>query len=127
MSLPALVLASSLALLPRAPGGDDKPAAADRLLTPRVERMVDKAHAFLIDHQNANGSFSIVRNDANASAPIAMTNLAILSFMALTGFLIGPPLIGFIAEVSGLRVGLAVLLVPLAVSLAFTRMLKASF
>jgi len=57
----------------------------------------------------------------------AAANVAILSFMALTGFLIGPPLIGFIAEVSGLRVGLAVLLVPLAVSLAFTRMLKASF
>ncbi len=57
----------------------------------------------------------------------AAANVAILSFMALTGFLIGPPLIGFIAEVSGLRVGLAVLLVPLAVSLLFTRMLKMRF
>ncbi|TCM69713.1 MULTISPECIES: MFS transporter [unclassified Rhizobium] len=57
----------------------------------------------------------------------AAANVAILSFMALTGFLIGPPLIGFIAEASGLRVGLAVLLVPLAISLAFTRMLKARF
>jgi len=83
MSLPALMLASSLALLPRAPGGgDDKQVAADRLLTPRVERMVDKAHAWLIDHQNADGSFSIVRNDASTSAPVAVTSLAILSFMA---------------------------------------------
>ncbi|CAN7309944.1 MFS transporter [Rhizobium sp. LjRoot258] len=57
----------------------------------------------------------------------AAANVAILSFMALTGFLIGPPLIGFIAEVSGLRVGLAVLIVPLAISLAFTRMLKIRF
>jgi prenyltransferase beta subunit len=56
--------------------------AADRLLTPRVERMVDKAHAYLIDHQNADGSFSIVRNDASTSAPVAVTSLAIMSLMA---------------------------------------------
>jgi prenyltransferase beta subunit len=79
----ALLLASSLALLPRAPGGgDDKQASPDRLLTPRVERMVEKAHAFLIDHQNADGSFSIVRNDASTSAPVAVTSLAVMSFMA---------------------------------------------
>ncbi|WP_306907340.1 MFS transporter [Rhizobium mesoamericanum] len=57
----------------------------------------------------------------------AAANVAILSFMALSGFLVGPPLIGFIAQMSGLRVGLAVLLVPLSISLVFTRMLKARF
>lgn len=56
----------------------------------------------------------------------AAASVAILSFMALLGFLIGPPLIGFAGELWGLRVGLAVLLVPLAASLAFTRMLAPS-
>lgn len=83
--------------------------------------------------------FALVGIGASVGFPLAVTaaaslrdrpaaaNVAILSFMALTGFLIGPPLIGFIAEASGLRVGLAVLLVPLAISLVFTRMLKARF
>ncbi|MEK1901351.1 MAG: MFS transporter, partial [Rhizobium sp.] len=45
------------------------------------------------------------------------------SFAALSGFLIGPPIIGFLGELLGLRVGLAVLLVPLFVSLLCTRLL----
>lgn len=53
----------------------------------------------------------------------AAASLAILSFVALLGFLIGPPIIGFIGEYWGLRAGLAVLIVPLSVSLIFTRML----
>lgn len=53
----------------------------------------------------------------------AAASLAILSFVALLGFLIGPPIIGFIGEYWGLRLGLAVLLVPLTASLLFTGML----
>lgn len=54
----------------------------------------------------------------------AAASVAILSFMALLGFLVGPPVIGFVGEFWGLRTGLAVLLVPLAISLVFTRMLS---
>lgn len=48
----------------------------------------------------------------------ASTNVATLSFVALTGFLIGPPVIGFLAEVTDLRLGLAGLLPFLLLSLA---------
>jgi MFS family permease len=51
------------------------------------------------------------------------SSVATLSFAALTGFLIGPPIIGFLGELLGLRAGLAVLLVPLFVSLLCTRLL----
>jgi MFS family permease len=51
------------------------------------------------------------------------SSVATLSFAALSGFLIGPPIIGFLGELLGLRVGLAVLLVPLFVSLLCTRLL----
>lgn len=50
-------------------------------------------------------------------------SVAILSFMALTGFLVGPPLIGFVAEAFDLRLGLAALLPVLALSLIMTRVL----
>jgi MFS family permease len=53
----------------------------------------------------------------------AASSVAILTFIALSGFLVGPPAIGFVAEAFGLRVGLGILLVPLAISLLFTRML----
>jgi MFS family permease len=53
----------------------------------------------------------------------AAASVAILSFMALLGFLVGPPVIGFVGEFWGLRAGLAILLVPLTISLVFTRML----
>lgn len=51
-------------------------------------------------------------------------NVAILSFMALLGFLVGPPIIGFIAEHVEMRIGLAALLPVLAVSLALTGRLR---
>ncbi|WDR03249.1 MFS transporter [Devosia algicola] len=50
----------------------------------------------------------------------ASNNLAILSFIALNGFLIGPPIIGFIAEHFELRAGLAALIPFLALSLMLT-------
>src|SRR3569623_1830106 len=54
----------------------------------------------------------------------AAQNVAGLSFVALTGFLGGPPVIGFIAEHVAMRIGLAVLIPALIVSLAFTGRLR---
>jgi MFS family permease len=54
----------------------------------------------------------------------AASSVAILSFVALIGFLVGPPMIGFIAEHTGLRLGLATLLPMLVVSLLLTGMLQ---
>ncbi|WDZ79748.1 MFS transporter (plasmid) [Ensifer adhaerens] len=54
----------------------------------------------------------------------AAASVAILSFIALLGFLLGPPLIGLIAEHSDMRFGLAVLVPFLAVSLLLTGRLK---
>ncbi len=51
-------------------------------------------------------------------------SVAILSFIALFGFLIGPPMIGFVAEATGMRLGLTTLLPVLALSLALTGMLR---
>jgi MFS family permease len=52
------------------------------------------------------------------------SSVAILSFIALLGFLVGPPLIGFVAELGGMRLGLAMLLPAAIVSLLFTGALK---
>lgn len=47
----------------------------------------------------------------------ASANVAVLSFVALTGFLIGPPLIGFVAEHSDIRIGVACIVPFLLISL----------
>lgn len=54
----------------------------------------------------------------------ASANVAVLSFVALTGFLIGPPMIGFVAEHWGIRVGVACVIPVLALSLLLTGRLK---
>lgn len=54
----------------------------------------------------------------------AAENVAILSFIALFGFLVGPPMIGFVAELSGLRSGLATLLPPLVLSIVLAGLLR---
>ena len=54
----------------------------------------------------------------------AAENVAILSFIALFGFLVGPPMIGFVAELSGLRGGLAMLLPPLLLSMLLAGLLR---
>jgi MFS family permease len=54
----------------------------------------------------------------------AAENVAILSFIALLGFLIGPPMIGFVAEVFDLRSGLATLLPPLLLSILLAGLLR---
>jgi MFS family permease len=73
--------------------------------------------------------FAIIGVGVSVGFPLAVTaaagigdrpasaNVAVLSFVALCGFLVGPPLIGFVAEVFGLRTGLAMLLPMLVVSL----------
>ena len=50
----------------------------------------------------------------------AASNVATLSFVALLGFLIGPPVIGFLAEVFDMRLGLLALVPVLLVSLLLT-------
>ncbi len=50
----------------------------------------------------------------------ASANVAVLSFVALTGFLVGPPLIGFVAEHSDIRLGVACILPFLLLSLLLT-------
>lgn len=54
----------------------------------------------------------------------AAASVAILSFVALLGFLIGPPMIGLVAEHSDMRFGLGMLIPFLAVSLMLTGRLK---
>ena len=54
----------------------------------------------------------------------AAENVAILSFIALFGFLVGPPMIGFVAELAGLRSGLAMLLPPLLLSMLLAGLLR---
>ncbi|THV10978.1 MFS transporter [Rhizobium rhizophilum] len=54
----------------------------------------------------------------------AAENVAILSFIALFGFLVGPPMIGFVAELAGLRSGLATLLPPLVLSILLAGLLR---
>lgn len=53
----------------------------------------------------------------------AATSVATLSFIALLGFLLGPPMIGIVAQMTGLRLGLATLVPFLLASLALTGML----
>jgi MFS family permease len=52
-------------------------------------------------------------------------SVAALTFMALSGFLIGPVVIGWLAETGGLQLGLAALLPGLMVSLAASGALRA--
>lgn len=54
----------------------------------------------------------------------ASANVAVLSFVALTGFLIGPPLIGFVAEHADIRTGIACVIPVLALSLFLTGQLN---
>jgi MFS family permease len=50
----------------------------------------------------------------------ASANVAVLSFVALTGFLVGPPMIGFVAEHVGIRTGIASIIPVLVLSLLLT-------
>lgn len=63
---------------------------------------------------------------ANFDNQPAASNVATLTFVALLGFLVGPPLIGFIAEYSDLQHGLIVLVPVLVMSLLLAQMLTAT-
>ena len=52
------------------------------------------------------------------------SNVAILTQMTLCGFLIGPPMIGLIAEMSDMRIGLSVLLPVLVIAFRFAKSLR---
>jgi len=52
------------------------------------------------------------------------SNVAILTQMTLCGFLIGPPMIGLIAEMSDMRIGLSALIPVLTLALVFSGSLK---
>lgn len=54
----------------------------------------------------------------------ASANVAVLSFVALTGFLVGPPMIGFIAEHFDIRAGIACVIPVLIVSLLLAGRLR---
>lgn len=62
--------------------GDDRAQPTDSLRSVQVSSMVSAAHDFLLKHQNADGSFSVVRGRSAKNAPVAVTGLAALSFMA---------------------------------------------
>ena len=78
----------------------------------------------------AIAGFALAGLGVSAAFPLAVTaaagltdrpppsSVAILTFIALSGFLVGPPAIGFVAEYFGIRTGLAMLLPGLAWSLA---------
>jgi len=61
---------------------------------------------------------------ANAPGRSPANNMAILSFLALTGFLVGPVSIGFVAEATSIRQGLLVLAPMLIISAIFAFALK---
>jgi len=75
----ALVLT---AIAARPTGGGGAPPPDDALQIDRVQRIVARGHAWLIKQQNRDGSFSIERNEAGKTAPVAVTALAALSLMA---------------------------------------------
>jgi hypothetical protein len=78
----ALALASIVAPTTTPGGGGGAPPSDDALQIDRVRRIVARGHAWLIKHQNRDGSFSIERQDAIKAAPVAVTALAALSLMA---------------------------------------------
>ena len=53
----------------------------------------------------------------------AAQNIAVLSLFGLFGFLVGPPIIGSVAQLAGLRLGLAMLVPGLLLSLALAGLL----
>jgi len=76
--------------------------------------------------------FGIIGVGVSVGFPLAVTaaasltdrapsaNVAVLSFVALLGFLVGPPIIGFVAEHADMRWGIACLVPVLLVSLLLT-------
>jgi MFS family permease len=80
--------------------------------------------------------FALAGIGVSVSFPLAVTaaaglgdrppaqNVAVLSLIGLSGFLFGPPIIGFVAQHWGLRIGLAILLPGLLMSLLLAGLLR---
>lgn len=80
--------------------------------------------------------FAIIGLGVSVGFPLAVTaaagltdrsasaNVAVLSFVALLGFLVGPPVIGLVAEQFNMRLGIACLVPVLLVSLLLTGRLR---
>lgn len=79
---PAPVSPVSLAGPPAAGDGGGPPGRDDPLQIDRVRQVVARGHAWLIQRQNRDGSFSIERHETSRAAPVAVTALAALSLMA---------------------------------------------
>jgi hypothetical protein len=58
------------------------PDSEPEVLRKKVHNIVARGHAYLAARQNKDGSFSVDPDDPSASAPIAVTALVSLSFMA---------------------------------------------
>ena len=80
---PCLALIVGLAMGPL-PGfdGEGGQDGEDPFRLADVRGVVARSHQFLVTHQQQDGSFSVVRNVPSQSAPIAVTALATLSFLA---------------------------------------------
>ncbi len=68
--------------------------------------------------------FPLAVSAAAALPGTSSQNVAVLTFVALAGFLVGPPVIGFVSEHIEMRVGLAALIPVLVLSLAFAGRLR---
>lgn len=64
------------------PVADEDVAPGNRHELERVQRIVERAHRYLVDRQNPDGSFSAPRAQAVKNAPVAVTALAAMSLMA---------------------------------------------
>lgn len=72
---------------------------------------------FLLVGVGLAGGFPIALNAAGAHASGSGPAIGVVSTIGYTGFLAGPPAIGFVAEWAGLRVGLSLVAVAAAVGL----------
>ena len=79
---PVVPVSPSLTGSPGPGDGSGSPAHDDALQIERVRQVVARGHAWLIQRQNRDGSFSIERHETSRAAPVAVTALAALSLMA---------------------------------------------
>jgi len=64
------------------PAADGFEAGPDAYETSTVLEIVGRAHRYLAEQQRSDGSFSVDRSSASRSAPVGVTAIAALSFMA---------------------------------------------
>ncbi|HEY8576149.1 MAG TPA: MFS transporter [Devosia sp.] len=117
-------------------GGDTLKRRFGAVTTARICGVLAVAGAALLyiapNEAIALVAFAIIGVGVSVAFPLAVTgaagigdraasaNVAVLSFVALLGFLVGPPVIGFVAEHAGIRLGIACLLPVLLISLLLT-------